>query len=228
MIKDLNEIVKRKHYTNFLKNGDIKMDYRMTEEFNKNAKSIIENEEINERLIVLKNQLKFLTSEETSVIENTTFTEMEANEIKNSVNSNNDALDVLNFKKQTLEAKLNNALSEFNIGQAVQLKEDLKDLDTNISMVSEKNRQLNSKINNSKENYEVQMIKLKNFYSDKDFNMDTLPEGEFSKNVVNDFKREKAKEMVNEFLDSLSPTKKEQVLSENENLKGYVNVGENI
>ena len=56
MIKELNNLIRRKNYQNFLLNGEVIMDYRISNECSNKAKQFIENDELNERLKVLKNQ----------------------------------------------------------------------------------------------------------------------------------------------------------------------------
>jgi len=227
MNKKLNTLIKRKNYQNF-KNGVVNMNYRLSEREYEDVVKLIKDEEINERLVVLKNQVGFFNGELKKPIDNTTLSKDDAESINKNINSINDSLDVLNFKKQTLQVSLDEYLSNMNISEAIKLKSKLSEIEKQVSEFELKKKDLNNKIESSKLDYETQMIKIRDKYDNVDVLKEDFSDNDFSQNVIYDYKIERASHLVNQFLDSLDSDKKQQILEENENLKGLINVGENI
>jgi len=227
MNKNLNTLIKRKNYQNF-KNGVVNMNYRLSEREYEDVVKLIKDEEINERLVVLKNQVGFFNGELKKPIDNTTLSKDDAESINKNINSINDSLDVLNFKKQTLQVSLDEYLSNMNISEAIKLKSKLSEIEKQVSEFELKKKDLNNKIESSKLDYETQMIKIRDKYDNVDVLKEDFSDNDFSQNVIYDYKIERASHLVNQFLDSLDSDKKQQILEENENLKGLINVGENI
>lgn len=225
MIKDLNVLIRRKKFNNFIRNGEGYMNYRISDDISKKAKQIIENDEINERLIILKNQLNFLgIDENVSGISNTD----DVMFAKDNINKLQEVKEILNFKKVGLESLLNDKLSNFDIAGSVKVKEDLADVVKTLEENHQKEKELLMIVANDKIDYDNQMIKLKQKYDDVDILKHEIDETNFSASVINDYKRFRASALVSNFLDSLSDEKRMQVLNDNENLKGYMNVGEDI
>ena len=225
MNKNLNLIIKRKNFDNFIKNGEDNMNYRISDEKSNIAKQTIVNDEINERLDILKNQLTFLQVDETSKhVSN----EDDVNSAKKSLAKLEDFKSVLNFKKQNLQMILDEKLSQFDIMSSAKIKEDLNKIDEEFLKINKDEKKFNSIITNDELDYASQMYQLKEKYDGVDILKNEIIDNNFSESVVKDYKRYRAGELVIQFLDSLSEDKKQQVLNENENLKGYLNVGENF
>ena len=225
MNKNLNLIIKRKNFDNFIKNGEDNMNYRISDETSNIAKQTIVNDEINERLDILKNQLTFLQVDETSKhVSN----EDDVNSAKKSLAKLEDFKSVLNFKKQNLQMILDEKLSQFDIMSSAKIKEDLNKIDEEFLKINKDEKKFNSIITNDELDYASQMYQLKEKYDGVDILKNEIIDNNFSESVVKDYKRYRAGELVIQFLDSLSEDKKQQVLNENENLKGYLNVGENF
>lgn len=225
--KKLNNLVKRKNFQNFIVDEGSNMNYGLTNEQVNNMINVIENEEINERLIVLKNQINFLNDDK-PIIDNSTLEKEEAIKIEKDIAKINDSLDTLNFKKESLNVSLNEYLNAMNISGAVRVKSQLSEINKQVDDFEIKKAELNNKINSSKLDYETQMLKMRELYDGVDIFNEGFNDVNYAKHVVYDYKKERALKLVDQFLCSLTPEKKEQILSEDENLKGLVDVGENI
>jgi len=228
MIKELNDFIRRKNYQNFIKGGIDKMSYRISDEVSKNAIQLIEDESLKERLIVLNNQIDFLTGSENSVIENTVFSEEDAKKLKEQLSQNNNSIDVLNFKKDALLVNLDDALSKINIEEVVKTKSELSEINQQLDKLLSSNCEIENKIKSSRNEYDLQMVKIRDKYDDVDITSRGLEDSEFSKTVIVDYKKERATKLANQFLETLTPEKKQQILSENKELNDLVYVGENI
>ena len=225
MDKILNEIIRRKNYQNFLLNGEVIMDYRISNECSNKAKQFIENDEINERLKVLKNQISFLND----VCENnTTFTNEELVDINRNVDILNNGIDVLNFQKQTLQSGIEQNYNDMNIKCAVDLKNKLLGIEEQLGGLRKEKGKLEEKIKSSRLDFDVQLIKLREKYNDAEINISQFEDADFSNSVVIEYKKERASKLVNDFMITLTPEKQKEILDNNQDLKGLVNVGENI
>jgi hypothetical protein len=225
VIKNLNEIIKRKKYNNFIVNGDEKMVYGISDKVSMDAKKMIANDEIKERLIVLKDQLNFLEGESDY---KKVFNEQEVNNARCALDKIKSLLETLNFKKTNLQVMLDNSLTNINISEAVKIKTEMQKIDQQLKDANMKERECYSIILNDGVDYENQMLKIKDKYDNVDILKYEIIDGEFSDTVISDYKKDRASKLVVQFLDSLTDAKKEQILNENENLRGYLNVGENI
>lgn len=223
---NLNSIIKRKRFDNYLKNGVSNMEYRISEEFSKKAEKIIMEDEINERLVVLNNQLKFLDA--FKEVDNVTLSDNEMQDIKLNLNKIEDSVGVLNFKKDNLQVMLDKSLSNINIADSIRLKEELNGVEKDIDKFNVEKLNLESKIKNSQLDYDMQMMKIRDKYNNVDIFKNEIDSSEFSSNVISSYKKEKASNLINQFLESLPEEKQKQILNENEDWKGYVNVGENF
>lgn len=228
MIKKLNNLIRRKNYQNFIKGGVRQMNYSISEEVRQNAISFIESESLKERLTELNNKIKFLTSGENSIIDNTTFSDEEAASLKSEIMNTNKCIDVINFKKDTLKASLDERLSKIDVAGAVKAKTEMSELNRQLAELNNKNVQLENKIKSSRQEYDLQMINIREKYNDVDIASKEIVDPEFSPTVIKDYKKERAIKIANQFLNELTPEKKQQILSENKELNDLVYVGENI
>lgn len=225
MISDLNQIIRRKHFDNFIKDGNCNMRYGVSDKVSSDAKIMIENDELKERLIVLKNQLNFLGVEGGC---KKVYDESEVKRAKDGLEKIKEFSATLNFKKDNLKVLLDDSLAKLNISQAVKIKTELNQLDKELKAAQEKESENLLIISNDNLDYENQMIKIKDKYDDIDIISHEIVDNEFSGSVIADYKKLRASQLVSQFLDSLTKEKQEQILNENENLRGYLNVGENI
>ena len=222
---DLNLIIKRKRFNNFIQNGDVFMDYRISKKMSDEAKRLIENDELCEELNILKNQISFLDDgDEYKKV----FNENEVNNAKENLLKINEMLGSLAFKKQNLETVLDDKLSKLDIDFSVKIKEELNKINNELNNIKAKEKEMNSIITNDRFDYDNQMFKIKEKYDGVDILKHDIVDDYFSENVIKDYKKDRASKLVVQFLNSLSEDKKQQVLNDNENLKGYLNVGENF
>lgn len=228
MNKNLNNIIKRKNYQNFIIDGVENMIYKLTNEQYDNVVNQIENDEINQRLGILKNQIGFFNNKNQPTINNSTLTEEDSKSIISDMNKINNSLDVLKFKKDSLQVNLDEHLSNMNISEAIKLKSKISDLEKQLGEYEERKNKLNNKIKDSVFDYELQMIKIREKYEDVDVVNSNFADESFSDKVIYEYKKERVRKLANQFLDSLTQNKKEQILNENESLRGFLNVGENI
>ena len=134
MNRELNNVIRRKNYQNFLINGEQIMNYRISNELANRAKQIIETDEINETINVLKNQISFLGDYSDN---NTALTDEENTTIKENIKKLNNGIDVLNFQKQTLELSMEKSLENMNIKEAVNLKTKLHEVDKKLNDINQ-------------------------------------------------------------------------------------------
>lgn len=220
---NLNLIIKRKNYNEFIRNGG-NMNFRISEELSSKAKQIIEDDEIKEGLEKLKSQIKSLstTSEDLKVYDST-----EVEDATSQLENIQKSKDSLNFKRESLSGMLSEKYSRFDIMGSVELKEQLDKINLDIESLAEKEKIYNDIILSDQSKYQEQMQEIKDKYDSVDVLGDGVDFPGFSKSVVNDYKRERVSKLVTQFLETLPEDKKGQVLAESEDLKGYINVGEN-
>lgn len=222
---DLNLLIRRKNYDNFIKGGDKNMNFRISDEVSKIAVETIKKDELNEGIVNLKNQLSFLTNDnfenmETLDDEKIKFLNIENSKIKSK-------LDALNFKKDSLLAIYNNNLSKFDIKNSVRLKEEICNIEKDIDILLKQKNENDELVAIDGDEYKRQLDEVREKYDNVDIMKYSISSA-YSKNVVSNYKKERATKLVSQFLDSLDEDKKQQVLLENQDLKGYLNVGENI
>ena len=222
---NLNLEIRRKHFNNFIKEGNKNMNYRISNEMSKKAKSIIEGDELKERLVVLNDQLNFLgDSSECKKVAN----EHEISVAKSELEKILEITSSLNFKKEQLQVQLNKYLLDFDIINSAKIKTQLSDIDMNIQNLKCQESQYRDIINGDKLEYENQMLKIKEKYDNEDIIHNPIDNSDFSDSVISDYKKSRASKLLHQFLDSLTEEKQNEILESNENLKGYLNVGENI
>ena len=222
---NLNLEIRRKHFNNFIKEGNKNMNYRISNEMSKKAKSIIEVDELKERLVVLNDQLNFLgDSSECKKVAN----EHEISVAKSELEKVLEITSSLNFKKEQLQVQLNKYLLDFDIINSAKIKTQLSDIDMNIQNLKCQESQYRDIINSDKLEYENQMLKIKEKYDNEDIIHNPIDNSDFSDSVISDYKKSRASKLLHQFLDSLTEEKQNEILESNENLKGYLNVGENI
>lgn len=200
------------------------MNFRISEELSSKAKQIIEDDEIKEGLEKLKSQIKSLstTSEDLKVYDST-----EVEDATSQLENIQKSKDSLNFKRESLSGMLSEKYSRFDIMGSVELKEQLDKINLDIESLAEKEKIYNDIILSDQSKYQEQMQEIKDKYDSVDVLGDGVDFPGFSKSVVNDYKRERVSKLVTQFLETLPEDKKGQVLAESEDLKGYINVGEN-
>lgn len=230
MNNSLNEIIVKENLKQYIKGGGLIMDYRMSEDFSKKAKSEVEKSIMENKLSRLKDVLKKLDVKDSDVIKNTCFSEEESKLINTKIAELNNLVENVGLKKQTIKLLKEKALESFDIAGASNCVKDLNNLDTISSDLENQIEKLNFKVSSSSVDYEKQLVELKTNFDNFNF-YDCIPNfgDNYNENVVNDFKKIKANDLVKEFLNELSPQEKDDVLNNNEDVKRcYQNVGENI
>ncbi len=216
-------IIRRTNYNEFLKNGG-NMDFRISEELSCKAKQIIEDDEIREGLEKLKSQINILSTNSAGL---KVYDSAEVDNATTQLADIQKLRDSLNFKKESLNSILNEKYSRFDIMGSVELKEQLDKINVEMESLKEKEKMYENVISSDQSKYQEQMREIRDQYD----SVDVLSEGidfvGFSQSVVSDYKRERASKLVAQFLETLPEDKKGQVLAESEDLKGYINVGEN-
>jgi len=226
MYKNLNNLIKRKQYQNFIKNGEVNMNYRISDKLSEMAKQMIENDEIKESLDIIKNQISFLDNDNIDNV--TTLSNEDIEKYELDIKSINEGVDILNFKKQTIQNSVDENLKNMNIKEAVMLKNKLTEVDSQLNELHKQKDDLIEKINSSKRDFQVQIIKIREKYENTNILNEDFEDKEFASSVISQYKKERASMLVNQFLNSLNPEKQQEILENNQDLKGLVNVGENI
>ena len=226
MYKDFNEVILRKNFIKYLKNGEREnMYFGISDEVSKIAKKVIESDALKEDIDVLRNQLNFLSSGDYNS-ENVANVD-EVNRANQEIIELNKKLDSLTFKKENLNSIYNNYLAKLDIDNAVKLKKVLQEIQIKIDGLNESKEKFKQVLVSDSNLYEEQIQAIRDNYDNVDlFKCDIS--GDYSQSVISDYKKERASKLVSQFLDSLTDEKREEVLNLNEDLKGYLNVGEDI
>lgn len=226
----LKAIAKQK-LKNFICGGGFNMDYRMTEQFNKNAESVVEKSMLDEKVKKLKNTISNLKiSDDVQKIACTCFDDGESENILSLKQNYLDEKNRLEAKLETLDVCKNDYLKNFDINNASKITDEINCVKNVLNSIDVESSLIDSKVESSKNEYFKQMEDINAEMGEFKFeNASPNFNEKYSKNVVNDFKISKAKKYVDNFLSNLSEEQRDVVLSENEDLKRYVeNVGENI
>ena len=207
------------------------MNYWIDEDFNKQAESVVSKSILKSKVARLNKTLENLhLTDSQPIFSKTCFDKQEGEVIKGQLDKLNVAKEKLLLQKQMLETCKEKSLADFDLVKLSKYVDDLKEIDKSLDGVKTEQESFAGKIAESSAEYARQMEDLKGAMGDFDFR-EASPkfDEKYSANVVSDFKEQKAREYVKSFISNLTPNEREQVLSENENLKRYYsNVGENI
>lgn len=231
MVKQTFRIIEKYKMKNFFEKGGLGyMKCAMTDDFNKTVYDAIEKSMFENKLNKVCNIIKKLNiSNDVPKFCKTTFSVDKANEIEKSLNDVNVTREKLLIKKWSLEICKDKAISDFDLSNAVKYVSELDDLNKLILEVEKKCKVVDDEVKNSELDYQNQILSIKENYDNIDI-MECVPAfgDEYSETVVNDYKIERAKACVNNFLSDL-PTSQAELAKNNEIIKRYViNVGENI
>ena len=149
-------------------------------------------------------------------------------EINRNVDILNNGIDVLNFQKQTLQSGIEQNYNDTNIKVAVDLKNKLLGVEEQLGGLRKEKDKLEEKIKSSRLDFDVQLIKLREKYDDAEINISQFEDTDFSNSAVIEYKKERVSKLINNFMNTLTPEKQKEILDNNQDLKGLVNVGENI
>lgn len=228
--KEINRIIKRYNLKLFIKGGgkDV-MDYRIPNAISEKAKMEVEQSMFLSRVNTLNKKIADLKIDSNLSDLKTCLTADELNTINQKKSETYELIENLTRKKDALAICKENALSRFELSEASGLVKQLDEIETLLNDAKGKSDEINKKLSNSEDEFNIQMEKLKSEVGDNCFSLNLDVVSSYPENVINGYKENVAQNAVSEFVSTLSDQQISYLLNEKNELSRYIkNVGENI